>query len=148
MSNSKLRVYLAGRWARRAEIRRLGNMLAALGVEVTSSWLYSGEEDSGAPAALLAEWAARDLRDVARADALVLITDGEDTPGGYSGGRHSETGYALALGKAVYVVGPRENIFHHLPAVQVCATWADFLREAVLTEPAGVYAGRQDAANN
>ncbi len=35
---------------------------------------------------------------------------------GYSrGGRHVEAGYALAKGKYLVLVGPRENVFYSLP---------------------------------
>lgn len=43
------------------------------------------------------------------------------------GGRHVEFGMALALGKRVIVVGPRENVFHLLPEVEVHVNWNDFV---------------------
>ena len=36
-----------------------------------------------------------------------------------TGGRHVEFGYALALGKALIVVGVRSHVFHELDAVTV-----------------------------
>ena len=42
------------------------------------------------------------------------------------GGRHAEFGIALALGKRVIVIGPRENVFHALPAVERYESWAAF----------------------
>jgi len=138
----KLRVYLAGRWARRAELALLGNQLRALGVEVTARWLRDGGDDDPKRYAMCA---LVDVQDVIRADVVVLFTDGQDTPGGFSGGRHFEAGYAMALGKPLYLVGPRENVFHHLPAVQVCDSWADFLRVAILPRPVVV---DESAVNN
>ena len=65
--------------------------------------------------------AAEDLEDVLRADCLVSFT--EEPAAGVAwaarGGRHVEFGIALAMGKRLCVVGPRENIFHHLPRVEV-----------------------------
>jgi len=34
------------------------------------------------------------------------------------GGRHVEFGLALAWGKRLMIVGPRENVFHCLPQVE------------------------------
>lgn len=39
------------------------------------------------------------------------------------GGRHVEFGMALAMDKRLVVVGPRENVFHLLPAVEQFDTW-------------------------
>ena len=47
--------------------------------------------------------------------------------GGGKGGRHVEHGYAMALGKRIVVVGPREHVFHTDPATEVYADWASFL---------------------
>ena len=41
-----------------------------------------------------------------------------------TGGSHVEFGLALAQGKRVIVVGPRENVFHYLlPESQIFGTW-------------------------
>ncbi len=47
--------------------------------------------------------------------------------GGGKGGRHIEHGYAVATGKRLIVVGPRENIFHCHPATEAYETWVEFL---------------------
>jgi hypothetical protein len=41
------------------------------------------------------------------------------TGGGGKGGRHVEFGLAVAAGKRLVVIGPRENVFHCLPGVSV-----------------------------
>ena len=68
------------------------------------------------------EWRERaemDRDDVLRADALVLFTEeGERS----NGGRHVEFGLALATGKSIIVVGPKEHLFHRLPEVRVVAS--------------------------
>ncbi len=43
------------------------------------------------------------------------------------GGRHVEFGIALALGQQVWVVGPRENVFHCLPDVKSFDAWEDVM---------------------
>jgi hypothetical protein len=57
------------------------------------------------------------------ADAVIIFTEIPNaTPA--TGGRHVEFGLALAQGKRVIVVGPRENVFHYLlPDSQIFATW-------------------------
>lgn len=61
--------------------------------------------------------AARDLWNIDNADEVwVLTEDCERVPGGM----HFETGYAYATGKRIIVIGPRVNIFHHLPYME---TW-------------------------
>jgi len=47
--------------------------------------------------------------------------------GAARGERHVVFGIALAAGKRICIVGPRENIFHHLFAVEWYATVADLL---------------------
>ena len=43
------------------------------------------------------------------------------------GGRHVEFGLALAAGKRLCIVGPRENIFHFLPRVEVFRSTDDLV---------------------
>jgi hypothetical protein len=100
---------------------------------VTSRWIdcHDGELDASyIPEVLAAQpevcWihGLNDLEDLARADVIVSVTgDG----GGGKGGRHVEHGYAIASGKRLIVVGPRENIFHCHPATEVYDTWTEFL---------------------
>jgi hypothetical protein len=102
-----MKLYLAARYERREEIAKI----RVEGHEIVSRWL-TGSHDSMDSA----DAAAEDLADVASADALVLFAD---PPGIFSrGGRHVEFGYALALGKEIWVVGGPENVFQHLPQVR------------------------------
>lgn len=57
-----------------------------------------------------------DEEHVRAADVLVIITGDTLT----RGGRHSECGMAIALGKRVYLLGPREQVFHWHPLVLPC----------------------------
>ena len=70
--------------------------------------------------------ARMDEEDVRLADdGLVLIAESEGRC--VPGGKHVETGIALALGRSVYVIGRRENIFHWHPDVRVFADTGAFL---------------------
>jgi nucleoside 2-deoxyribosyltransferase len=140
MKERTLRVYLAARFNRQAQMRQYRDELARLGITVTSRWLDEPSNDErvagGQPPysdADYAELAMHDLEDVAKADALVTFTESPDA-GFTSGGRHVEYGYALALRKPVFVVGGHENIFHRIGLapgyhVTIRADWHDALIE-------------------
>lgn len=112
-----MKVYIAAMYSLRDEVRNHHmKVLAAAGHEVTARWLWKDEPPGSEQAS-----AIKDLADVARADAIVLLTNLIGTM--YSGGgRHVEFGYALALGKHCFTVGEYETIFQHLPQVTVCGT--------------------------
>lgn len=100
------------------------NRLHKCGHEVTSRWITTDKRfHRGVEAYTDAERTAialMDEEDVRQAtDGVVLIAEppGQMVPGG----KHVETGMALALGRPVYVIGRKENIFHWHPAVHVFA---------------------------
>lgn len=106
------RAYLAASWGRRAELCGYREALWGQNIHVTSRWI--DEAGDGLPPGnmrcLVA--AQRDLQDIREADFVLFFTD----PPGQStsrGGRHTELGYALALGKPVIVIGEPENIFQY-----------------------------------
>lgn len=107
-----MRIYLAGRYGRREEIRTASGYLRSLGHEVTSRWLDGlAEDESRATSRDFRRWAREDLSDIDRSECLIAFTEA----GGCAsrGGRHVEFGYALARGKRLIVVGIRENAFMH-----------------------------------
>jgi nucleoside 2-deoxyribosyltransferase len=105
-----MKVYIAAPYPYREQAIRVMRMLETQGIDVTSRWLK-------APDTMTDEHARKDLEDVARADVLLALNpDGWEEKG--TGGRHVEFGYALALGKAIVLVGERSNIFHHLAHVR------------------------------
>lgn len=131
-----MKVYIAAPYAARDRIRVMADQVRGMGVEVTSSWLDEQAEvndgTTGAAPELddraVSDAARRDLDDVDRSNLLVLLTGaiaGERDS--KSGGRHVETGYALARGIPVLVVGEPENIFHRLARVDVVPDWASAL---------------------
>lgn len=100
----------------------------ARGHEVTSRWLdQPGYVGMPAEDAERISAAQENLEDVPKADALVLRSepDGSFVPGG----KHVETGAALALRKPVIVPGRPENVFHWHPLVVVVNDEAALLQQ-------------------
>jgi hypothetical protein len=135
-------VYLAARYSRRLELCGYRAQLADLGIAVNSRWLNgshqldneghpigeTGErlvESPQAEPALREKFALDDRDDVLAADTLIAFTEIPRTSNS-RGGRHVELGIALGAGIRVIVIGPRENVFCHLPEVEHYDTWADF----------------------
>jgi hypothetical protein len=117
-----MKIFLSSRYSRRLEMCDVREVLEAKGHTVTSRWLdtmWRETDEHGsasAPPAHRAEYAVKDLEDVAAAQCLIAFTEPPRSNG--RGGRHVELGAALALGKRVVVVGFRENLFCHHPAVE------------------------------
>ncbi len=126
-----MRIYLASRYSRRDEMRHLAARLRSLGHNITSRWLEAEwanrpDSSSAAPAEYREKFAQIDMLDVQVSDTVISFTE---APGdGSRGGRHVEFGLAVAWGKRLIVVGHRENLFHHLPAVEFFASQRDMLR--------------------
>jgi hypothetical protein len=106
-----MKIYLAARFTRIDEMRGYADELKEDGHEITASWVYGGEEGL-----TFSDIASLDIADVLRCDTLVKFTEpyGTPVPGG---GRHSEWGVALATKKALYLVGPKEQVFDWYPGV-------------------------------
>jgi hypothetical protein len=127
-----MRVYLAARYSRWQELAGYAEELRAIGYEVTSRWIKGDHElradGQGEADHWAVVWASEDREDLLAADIVVSFTEGADVPGRARGGRHVEFGMALETGKRLLVVGPRENVFHHLPGVERFADWPSCLR--------------------
>lgn len=122
-----MKIYIASHSQTRA--RELSEVLEANGYGVVSRWItcdpkfghgvdaYSDDERRALT--------VMDEEDVRLADALVLIAEaaGQYVPGG----KHVETGMALALGREVIVMGRRENIFHWHPLVTLVRSTEEVL---------------------
>lgn len=132
--SEKPSVYLAASYARRRELCGYARDLQAHGFKVTSRWLdenHDAEDDgirsSDATKSRDARFADRDLDDIYASDVLIAFTEPAGSP--YArGGRHVETGIAIAVHKRLVVVGPRENVFHCLPGVTVFRDWEEVMR--------------------
>lgn len=125
-----MRIYLAARYSRHPEMQRVADDLARIGFEVTSRWILGGHQidDAGlsteAKAAERERFAREDFEDLAGADCCISFTEVPRSTNS-RGGRHVEHGIALGMGKRVLVAGPRENVFHCLPAVEWYPDWAN-----------------------
>jgi nucleoside 2-deoxyribosyltransferase len=131
-----VRAYIAAPYGARAQARRYSDELANAGITPTCTWVY-GSRDlvagtvHAAPALTdrqADEFAKGDLSEIDEADVLILLTDSAarvEAGGSSSGGRHLETGYALAKRKLVVVVGDVENIFHRSSMVLRTNTWGE-----------------------
>jgi nucleoside 2-deoxyribosyltransferase len=118
-----MKIYVAAIFRKWPDAQELAYQLEDAGHEVTSTWLrevlvHDTANDLHAMTnEQKREIANVDLFDVARADAVVLICEKGDVDGGTRGGRHVETGYAIAHGIPVIAIGGPENVFHYLPGV-------------------------------
>jgi nucleoside 2-deoxyribosyltransferase len=120
------RVYLAGPFASRPILALARTELQQIGWTVSSRWPDSTEDsDTDTSAEVQAQAAVADLEDIRQASDLVVVFTAQSVGlrPAVSGGRHVETGYALALRLPVIVVGEPENVFHHLPQVTVVPDW-------------------------
>jgi hypothetical protein len=139
-----MRIYVASSHPRFSEAAALAAALREAGHEVTSNWHDQPEkegyqtqadgrelvqpEDNGKDMHVEAE---RDFQEVVSANVYVGIT-GDDLT---HGGRHTELGIALASGLFVGIFGPREQIFHFHPSVQVLPTQEGLLEWLESLEP-------------
>lgn len=141
-----MKIYLAARYSRRLELCGYRESLQFAGHLVTSRWLNGshqidrdglklgalGEEyvESGTEeraAELRDFFASEDMEDVRNADLVLAFTE-EPRADASRGGRHVEAGLALAWGKPLRIVGPRENIFYSLKRVIRYESFDHFMR--------------------
>lgn len=113
-STGPLAVYLAGRTEDRASLRDLRLALEAQGLVITSRWL-----DEVTPTAPFhADGSITAMEDIHRAHVFLLVADRSTHRSG-TGGRHVESGIALAHLKPFVLFGEPENVFHAHPFVHV-----------------------------
>lgn len=109
-----MKIYLAARYTRRAEMETIADFLKTKGFKITAQWVYGAEEKEEMTREQIA---LMDIADVDASDLVLSFTHprGTLTSGG---GRHVEFGYAYAKGKKLVNIGERENVFHDLPGVE------------------------------
>jgi hypothetical protein len=126
-------IYIAAAFQRQAEMRRIREELRLMGHAVTSRWLDQESNylfgwtvaDIEKGLFEVQEQARRDIEDLTKAQAVFSFTDGDLA----RGGRHTEFGMAIVLGKRLWLIGPREHIFHSLGRVAHYPSWQDLARE-------------------
>jgi hypothetical protein len=74
----------------------------------------------------LRQLALTDLKDLGRSEAMVFFSEPQNQQPP-RGGRHVEFGMAVAWGLQLFVIGERENLFHHLGRVKLYPTWKGFM---------------------
>jgi len=109
----------------RENAQSVRDQLLRAGHQPICQWVDRAEEwDRGWQALTQKEKYAvvyRDLHDLERAvDGLVLLAGPSDKS--WSGGKHVELGYCLALRRPVWVVGEAENVFHFHDEVKVLSS--------------------------
>jgi nucleoside 2-deoxyribosyltransferase len=127
------RLYLSGQFEDVAFLRRVRDDLIRSGFVITSRWLNgdslepatASASEEGA-AARLVSIASQDLEDIDSADMVIVFNPDAARATG-RGGRHVETGYALARAKPVILVGVRSNVFHWLPNVDLIDRWEELI---------------------
>lgn len=123
-------VYVATRWARRAEARETMARLRAAGHHITHDWTHEDSAEGMEPAAQAEHFAAcarTDVLGVTQADVLLLLHDPA------ARGAFVELGIALGREMRVIVVGAlvedpvNEPIFYWLPWVEHAGTVGEAL---------------------
>ena len=131
-----MNIYLAASYSRRAEIEGYAELLRGMGHQVTSRWHQgrntplTGSDDMQRFAH---HYARGDIADIESAELYIAFTTTpmpSEVPGAAActapykaGGTHVEFGIAVALTKELWVVGPRENIFHFMDGVRLFDSW-------------------------
>jgi hypothetical protein len=134
-----MKIYLAARYSRIEELNAYRAELEAWGHTVTSRWLNGEHQIHGYEAARAVErneldscpesgalFAGDDVEDLTEAEIVIAFSEQPRNGNTGRGGRHVELGLALAMGKRIILIGPRENVFHCLPQVEHWADWAAF----------------------
>lgn len=129
--------YLAARYSRRDELNRYKADLEAVGHRVPARWLKGEHQSENLSSAEAREYSIDDVEDIMDAHAIVCFTEHprSDEYKASRGGRHVEFGIVMGLQLAhhyaapkIFVVGPRENVFHCHPLVEgEFKTWGDFI---------------------
>lgn len=129
------KAYVTARFERREEMQDYIPILLAHGIEVTARWITEphdmmAPENRGDEARQ--RLALENVADCLRAHIHLCFTDGikydEMVPGMYArGGRHAEFGIAYSDRQPIYLVGPREMVFHWLPNVVQFDSFVDFI---------------------
>ena len=140
---AKLMVYLSAKYSRREEMARCKRQLESSGlIEVTNRWCDGDDRANPEEMVQLVQdglggrFASEDIKNIEAAHVVICFTEERGT-WDWLGDRHVELGIALAHRRKVFVVGPRENVFHHLAQVRVCPDWGSAI--SVLIDMATTY---------
>lgn len=119
-----MKIYCAGPWVHKADLKVVADELRTDGFEVVSRW-HDTSLNSGiyeAEKHVMEEEAQKDYDDINKADTLVYLNLAK------SEGKATELGIALAKGFNIYVVGGKlNNVFLHLPQIKHVNDLADVM---------------------
>lgn len=124
-----MKIYLAARYSRHKELQEYAKHLVSNGFFITSRWIFGNHQIDDKGLSLETKrsererFASEDIKDLFDADICISFTE-IPRSNNSRGGRHVEFGMAFALGKRCIVVGPRENVFHCLPEIEVYETFS------------------------
>lgn len=125
-----MKIYLASGFHRRHTLRKMAARLKERGHEVVSSWIWI-DERPGRGTPLFENWALRiaeqNVAELQQADAIIV--DGWGISETNHGGVHTELGFALGTGQALFLVGPRGNTFHWHPRIVHFQDWEFLLSQ-------------------
>ncbi len=116
-----MKFYIAASYPRKLEAWTIARMLSQRGHKISSVWHLDVQNLVDNPD----QWGSdciRDLYGVQDCTHLVQLTG--DTMS--RGGRHTELGIALALGKKISLIGPNEQVFHRHASITHHATVQEF----------------------
>ena len=131
-----MKFYIAAKFKARHRIKTYNQQIESLGLVNVCPWFLMDTDDSADDDSLggyskeeSAVMADRDLSGVREADIFILDTfDLDDT-----GGRETELGVALVLGKVILHVGPIRNLFHMHPGIEHFIDWDDIIQHIEAT---------------
>lgn len=137
-----MRIYLAAKYSRRAELIGYAAELENLGHVVKARWLSENHDlPPGGDPALGLRFALDDMEDCSKADCVISFTEQPGQPGAgrNRGGRHVEFGMALQRRlisrgygwPRLLVIGWRENVFHYASEVEFFETWDAAMQRTV-----------------
>lgn len=112
-----MKFYLASRFKNRETLLKIETELQNKGHIINSRWLHGPIVPHDAPdyEDHCKEWANKDLEDIANSDAIIIVTNNcEKVPGGI----WWEAGFAMGLGKTVFICGPKINVFCHHESIE------------------------------
>lgn len=125
----EITVYIAATFARQTEMQDVRNKMHRCydhpfhSFRCTAGWLDQTAGNQNIPSHFhtAMEMADRDTRDIKRSNCMLLFTnDPEGVKTG--GGRHTEVGIALSEFLPIFLIGPRENVFHYHPSICACVS--------------------------
>lgn len=109
-----MKIYVAGPWVHKSDLKVIADQLRYEGFEVTSRWhdtTLNSNIYEAAPRVMQDE-AQKDYDDLTKADTIVYMNLTK------SEGKATELGIGLARGYTIYAVGGRQgNVFLHMPQI-------------------------------